>query len=75
MRYLNVILTIVVLLLGVISLRLYHIEVLVENSMRQCNSLLLSNQAVIDSDNRVITELGALKGKVQEVSDRSQEKQ
>jgi hypothetical protein len=75
MKYLNLVLTILVLFLAVIALRLYHVEILVENSLQHNQITLSSNQAVIESNKRVSAELGALRDKVQEVEDRFSKKQ
>jgi hypothetical protein len=70
MKYLNVLLTVIAIFLGIISLRLYHIEVLVGNSIQQSSIAMTANQAMVNSNTKVLGELDALKGKVQEMSDK-----
>jgi hypothetical protein len=70
MKYLNVILTIVVIFLAAISLRLVEISVLLENSGQGNQLLINSQQSLINSNQRLENGLAGLRKQVEVLSDK-----
>ncbi|MFH1398214.1 MAG: hypothetical protein ABIH27_06680 [Candidatus Omnitrophota bacterium] len=69
MKYLNVILTVIVVFLAGIALRLVQISVLLENSGQNAQQFINSQQSLISSNQRLESALVDLRKKVEVLSD------
>lgn len=76
MKYAYLCLAIIaVFFLSVISLRLYHIESLTENSIEQNQMAIAASRGVIEANKQVVAGLTELGAKVQRISDSFAKKQ
>ncbi|HOW42431.1 MAG TPA: hypothetical protein P5110_08510 [Candidatus Omnitrophota bacterium] len=70
MKYTNIILTVIAVLLAGIALRLFELKVVMSAQNENARRIIDSNQAVINSQQRLETSLGDLRKQIADIGDR-----
>ena len=70
MKYLNVILTIIAVFLAAIAFRIYEVKLTIANQNENVERIILSNQAVIESSQKLDATLADLRKEIGLIADK-----
>ena len=70
MKYLNGILTVIAVFLAAIAFRLYEVKLTIANQNENVERIVLSNQAVIESSQKLDSTLADLKNEIGNIADK-----
>ena len=74
MKYLNGILTVIAVFLAAIAFRLYEVKLTIANQNENVERIVLSNQAVIESSQKLDGTLADLKNEIGNIADKLSKK-